>query len=693
MDALTGKIVTFYGKGSGLPKDAVTTIYSTDGKELWIGTEKNGVFRLETGNEKILKFPIGNGELENSITIITGKGEQIWIGTKKGLCSYNSGTHRINWYSISQGGLPHNYINCLFIDRTNRLWVSTRSNTLAYLQDGKVEKIAFNSKSGILTLGPITEDTDSRIWVGSNGSGVFMIEPDSIINLTAKEGLLSDYCYSLICDDYKNIWVGHKGGLSKIRTTDFAMKPIQHIEGITESYQINPNACFKDHQEKIWFGSDKGIVSYDPSMEDPRFLPPVLGITSIKINDEEKDITDKIILSPGNYKIRIDFLGISLKEPTLVTYQYKLEGYDQWSEITKNTSITYNHLTEGDYTFILNASSGDNAVSEKPLTISIIIKRPVWKNWWFYIVTVSLLVMLIFIYIKRREYQFLAEKRILEEKVRERTYEIQYQKNEIEQQRDIIDKKNANITSSITYASHIQNAVLPPLELFDKLLPDNFILSKPKDIVSGDFYWVAEKDDKIVFTVADCTGHGVPGAFMSLLGITLLNEIVNIEGIIRSDAIVTQLREEVIHSLQQSRKDITTLDGIDIALCVLDQHQKRIQFTGGMNDLVHIRDGKLEVVKADRFSVSVLLEDSGPFTMKEIDCRKGDVFYLFSDGFQDQFGGDQNKKYLSHQFHCTLLEIHELPMKSQKEILEIKLREWMKDNIQTDDITVMGIRL
>jgi serine phosphatase RsbU (regulator of sigma subunit) len=296
-------------------------------------------------------------------------------------------------------------------------------------------------------------------------------------------------------------------------------------------------------------------------------------------------------------------------------------------------------------------------------------------------------------YIKRREYQFRAENRKLEEKVQERTYEIQCQKNEIEIQRDIIDKKNASITSSITYARHLQNAVLPPLELVDKLLPDNFILSKPKDIVSGDFYWLTEKDNKVIFTVADCTGHGVPGAFMSFLGITLLNEIVNIEGITRSDDIVTKLREEVIHSLQQNRKDIITQDGIDIALCVLDKDQKRIQFTGGMNDLVYIRNGKLEVVRADKSSVSVLLEDSGPFTMKEIDYRNGDVFYLFSDGFQDQFGGDQNRKYLSRQFYCALVEIHELPMKSQKEILEKKLQDWMKDNDQTDDITVMGIRL
>jgi serine phosphatase RsbU (regulator of sigma subunit) len=327
------------------------------------------------------------------------------------------------------------------------------------------------------------------------------------------------------------------------------------------------------------------------------------------------------------------------------------------------------------------------------LTINIIIKKPVWKKWWFYLIIVLLLIILTIIYIKRREYKFLAEKKILEEKVRERTYEIQCQKNEIELQRDMINEKNANITSSIRYASKIQNSILPPVELVDKLLPDSFIFSKPKDIVSGDFYWLAEKDSKIIFAVADGTGHGVPGAFISLLGITLLNEIVNIHGITTSDAIVTELREGVIHSLQQGRKDIPTSDGMDIALCVLDQHQKRIQFTGGMNNLVYVRDKKLGEVKGDRFSVCALTDYTGSFTMKKIEYKKGDVFYLFSDGYQDQFGGDFDRKFLRKQFYLTLLEIHELPMLKQKETLETKLNEWMKDNPQTDDITVFGIRL
>jgi ligand-binding sensor domain-containing protein/serine phosphatase RsbU (regulator of sigma subunit) len=693
IDQLTGKPVKFYGTGNGLPKDTVTSIYSKDGNDFWIGTGKHGVFRMDAEMGKILKYPIENGVLENSITVINGRGDLVWIGTKKGLWSINTGNNEKKWYSINKGGLPHNSISSLFIDSKDKLWVTTPSSILSYIQDGKIIKIPLNSPKGNLTLGPITEDTDSRIWVGSNGNGVFIIQPDSIANLTMKEGLLSNFCYSLKSDNQNNIWVGHRGGLSRIRTTDFSIKPVRNFDGSTDTYHFNLNAVFKDSFGKIWFGSDKGIVSYDPSVADPLKSPPVLGITSIRINDEVVEISDRIILPPGNYKIRIDFLGINLKEPGLVNYQYMLEGYDQWSEISKNTFITFPRITEGNYKFILKASSGEGEVTKTPVTIDFTVKKFLWKRWWFYPGIILLIFTFTFIFIKRHIHLLQTDKRKLEAKIVERTSEIQFQKDEIELQRDLIDEKNENITSSIKYARHIQNAVLPPLEFINKLLPGNFILSRPKDIVSGDFYWLAEKDNKVVFTVADCTGHGVPGAFMSLLGITLLNEIVNIHGILSSDAIISRLRERIIQCLQQSRKEITTSDGMDMALCVLDRKKNKIQFTGGMSDLVYVRESELFVVKGDRTSICASDTCSGIFTMKEIDVKKGDVFYLFSDGFQDQFGGDHDKKYLSRKFYSSLLEIHELPMLKQKEVLEIKFNEWMKDYVQTDDITVMGIRL
>jgi len=693
MDQKTDKILKFYGNGNGLPKDAVTAIYSNISKELWIGTEKNGVFRLDVVNDKINKVSIGNGELENSVNCISGNKSQVWIGTKKGLCCINLKNPDVKWYTISQGGLPHNFINCLYEDKKGRFWISTRSSKLAYIEDGKVIKVPLNITGGTLILGPITEDNESRIWVGSNGYGAFRIEADSVANFTVKEGLYSNFCYSLISDSQNNIWVSHNGGLSRIRTSDFSITALHQFEGITDNYQFNANTVNKDQQQRLLFGANKGIIVYDPDLKNKNLQAPVLGITSIRINDEEKNYKEKIILSPGKYRIKINFIGISLKDPDLVTYQYQLEGFDQWSEITKNTSITYNNLEEGEYNFILKASSGDGIVTEFPLKMSIIIEKPIWKKWWFYLITASLFFSLMYTYIKRREYKILKEKAKLEQLVTERTHEIQTQKNEIEAQRNLINLKNLHITASIRYARNIQTALFPPIDLINKLLPDNFILNQPKEIISGDFYWFTEKDNKIIFSVADCTGHGIPGAVMSILGISLLNEIVKIQGITSSNAIVAALRERVIDSLKQSRKDSPTNDGMDIALCSLDPQLKKIQFTGSINDLVYIRNHQINKVNADRFSISSIHDDMLPFTMKEIDYKEGDILYLFSDGYKDQFGGSQNKKFMVRQFYAILLEIHELPMQTQKEILLKRLKAWMEGYEQTDDITLIGIRL
>jgi ligand-binding sensor domain-containing protein/serine phosphatase RsbU (regulator of sigma subunit) len=689
----SGNVVKFYHRSHGIPDDNITAIYSPNGNDFWIGTAKSGLFCLDDQKGTIKPYVLEENSMANAITQITGRDETVWVGTQKGLCLINTFSQDKTWYSINQGGLPHNFINSLYLDKKGILWVSTNSSTLAFIKDEKVERIELSSGKGVLTLSEVTEDTASRIWVGSFGNGVFMIDKDSIVNLNSRQGLLSDYCYSVTNDELGNIWIGHRGGISRIRSDDFTVKIIKDPANIPDDCQFNRNAIFRDHGI-ILFGSDKGLYSYDRKMELTQKKAPVLLVTSIRINEKEIDPeTTDIELIPGSYKIRISFLGVSLKDPSMVSYQYKLEGYEQWSEVTRKNEVTYNHLSNGRYKFVIKSSDSDGNVTSKPLTIDIVIRIPLWKRWWFYSILAVLAVLLIFSYVKWRLHRLTMEKSHLEEKVLKRTNEIECQKNELALQRDMIERKNASITSSILYASQIQNAILPPEEFINRLLPDNFVLNLPKDIVSGDFFWLTEKDDKIVFTVADCTGHGVPGSFMSLLGITMINEIVNVYGIVESDEIVTALREKVIESLQQKRKAITTSDGMDIALCVMDRQRGTIQFTGGMNDLVFIHQGKLDVIEADHISVSILYSDYGKFSKKEIHFEKGDVLYLASDGFQDQFGGKRDKKFRRQRFYDLLTEIYQLPMAVQKEVLEKSLREWMGSTVQTDDITVMGIRL
>jgi ligand-binding sensor domain-containing protein/serine phosphatase RsbU (regulator of sigma subunit) len=688
-DRVTSKQLVQY-KNKGLPVDRINSLYSPDGKELWIGTGKNGVFRLEMRTDKIQKQDLSDEDLSNSINIITGKGEEVWIGTKKGLCNINLKDNYTTWYSLHKGGLPHNYINTVYIDNKNKVWVGTRSGILSFIENKKVNKIKLNSGNGNFELSAITEDANSRIWVGSFGKGVFIIDStDSIANLTTKEGLLSDYCYSLITEN-SNIWIGHKGGLSKI-TNEFSIIPIVQLDQ-NVVYNFNPNAALKDSGKNILLGSHKGLILYNPA-KSKEFVAPVLGITSLKIKGEYIPYKEKIILPAGNYKIRIDFLGISLKQPDMVTYQYKLEGYEQWSDITKNTSVTYSNLSEGNYKFLLKATGGEGAVTKTPLTFTIQIKKPVWKRWWFFPLSLLILFLITFSYIKRREYRFSKEKKLLEEKVLERTTEIQLQKTEIEKQRDFIRGKNLQITSSIRYARHIQNAILPSTELLNKYFPNYFLLSKPKDIVSGDFFWVAEKDSKVIFAVADCTGHGVPGAFMSLLGITILNEIVNIHGITNSPAIATRLRERIIESLQQNIGEKIMSDGMDMTLCAWDRNAQTLVITGAKQDLLMIRDGKSEIIKGDRFSVNAEYDTYKAFTSTSIELNTGDLFYMFTDGYKDQFGGEMDKKFMSKRLYNTLLKNHQLSMEQQKTKLEKRLEDWMGENEQTDDITVMGIKI
>ena len=266
----------------------------------------------------------------------------------------------------------------------------------------------------------------------------------------------------------------------------------------------------------------------------------------------------------------------------------------------------------------------------------------------------------------------------LEQKVARRTKQLEEQKIEI--------------TDSIHYASRIQSALLPPNEDMDRLLPSYFILNKPRDIVSGDYYWVSHKDNKVIVAVADCTGHGVPGAFMSILGITFLNEIIsNAETIIPSE-ILNELREHLIKSLHQTGREDETRDGMEIALCIVDLVTKKLQYSGAFRPLYLIRDQELKEFKGDNMPIGVYEDKANPFSNKEMNFKEDDIIYLFSDGFVDQLGGPKRKTYRSRKFKQLLLNIHQKPLSEQKEILEKEYEEWKKDIEQIDDIMVMGIR-
>lgn len=258
---------------------------------------------------------------------------------------------------------------------------------------------------------------------------------------------------------------------------------------------------------------------------------------------------------------------------------------------------------------------------------------------------------------------------------------------------DTLNQKTRDILDSIDYAKKIQNALLPPVDYFQNLFPDSFILNKAKDIVGGDFYWCFSSRNKNYVIAADCTGHGVPGGFMSILGISLLNEIVNSFDVLSVDKLLNELRRRVIKSLRQSMMISSLKDGMDIAICCIDKDLNQIEFAGAYNPLYIVNNNELIEIKADRMPIGIFDDTEQPFTKQTIPIENGMAIYMFSDGFMDQFGGPEEKKLKSKNFKELILKFSNEPMSIQRIKLGDFLAEWIGGNEQLDDILLVGIRL
>ncbi|UCG28840.1 MAG: SpoIIE family protein phosphatase [Bacteroidales bacterium] len=263
---------------------------------------------------------------------------------------------------------------------------------------------------------------------------------------------------------------------------------------------------------------------------------------------------------------------------------------------------------------------------------------------------------------------------------------------ELESQRDEIARQKKEIIYSLQYASLIQSALLPPDRIIKMYLPDYFVLYLPKDIISGDFYWLAEADECVLFAAADCTGHGVPGALMSILGISFLNETLKEKCHLKANRILNQLREKIMKALHQTGERAKSKDGMDIALCIYNPTTGELQYSGANNPLYFIRGNELEEIRPDKMPIGISGTEELSFANHLLQMESGDIIYLFSDGFADQFGGPEGKKFKYKPFKQLLFEIHKKPMPEQKDILVSAVYDWKGDLDQVDDILIMGVR-
>lgn len=301
-----------------------------------------------------------------------------------------------------------------------------------------------------------------------------------------------------------------------------------------------------------------------------------------------------------------------------------------------------------------------------------------------YLLYSVLVIAFVYLIVMSQTRRLIKTKRLLKEK--EEAFEL------IAKQKAELEIKEKDLVDSLIYAQRIQEALLPSEEYFRSHFEDSFIFLKPKDIVSGDFYWIGEKGDKVFVVAADCTGHGVPGALMSMIGLEIIEKTINEENIQLPSKILEILNKELEKTFNRE-KNIGTIirDGMDIGLCVIDRKKRKLEYAGAFFPLYLIRKNNLIEVKGDKIIIGMNPEGES-YTDHEIEIMDDDIFYIFSDGYVDQFGGTANKKFKYRRFRYLLLTIHRFAMSDQKSILEENMRSWMGPNAQVDDIMVIGFR-
>ncbi|HLC83161.1 MAG TPA: two-component regulator propeller domain-containing protein, partial [Bacteroidia bacterium] len=636
----------FFSSKNRFVDDKVTSIFKADSNNLIVGTDKHGAYRMNIEKNTFSKIPLSEDLLCQSINSITGKDDIIWIATKGGIFKLKP---KITIHFTTESGLTHNNINQIVLGSGNKLWVATHSNYISYIDsENEVKNILIFNGTDLINVSGILEDEKKNIWVATLGNGVFNIKDTLITKYTVEKGLKSNYCYSIVRDGSNNIWVGHRLGLSRIKTDKNEIDVFDKEEGILGD--CNLTSSFTDFEGYTWFGTTMGSAKFDPHKDVKNLIPPIVNVTSFKINDKEVDFTIDTVLPYDNYRLRIDFVGITFKSSTHIQFQYKLEGYDvDWSDKTNSAFAQYGKLSDGEYTFLLRAFNNDGVSNQSPFKIKIVIAPPIWKRAWFIILCIAIVIYGFYLVLKIRERNHRKFELQLQKALNEKTREVIFQKEEIE-------KKNKDITDSIRYAKRIQDAILPEMVSLRKIVPESFIFFQPRDIVSGDFYWFDRFGDFLIVVCADATGHGVPGAFMSMIGSTLLKEIVSRKGIDSPAFALALLDEEIKILLKQTEGEHhQTQDGVDVVICEINLKTHFVRIASTKRPVIISKDKELVVLKKESL-------ETQQYETKDIQLSKGDTLYLFTDGYPDQFGGDDGKKIKISNVRSVLEQIQTLPI-------------------------------
>ncbi len=732
-------------------------LYQTEGKLLLANTP-NGTFEIDN-SKAVLVHTVGTisfSSLHNqpNYLLTGGMGGLQLIEYKNRQWHFK---HKIKGFDKPVYGLEE--------DKEGNLWANTypklyklqlnKSMDSVIIEHCSAEKYNFSDDYAYpyrLNSSEIIFTTSAGIYRYLPNKNTFEVHPDFIV--------LKDV-YPLSQDATGNLWFQETTKTGSNEKGILWLNNEKYEKYKTPFYKFtdfNSWAIYPYSDSTVYFGTTKGLLEYHSNQEINYDVSFNTLVRKVLVNDSlvyngagtlpKFQTLAKLKYEENNLFFHYATSFYEDAEKNL--YSYRLIGSDTtWSAWTSDHKKEYTNLHEGDYRFEVKSKNVYRKIGSTSV-YSFTIESPWYRTWLAYGIYGILIIFSVWFIVKLNSKRLIKEKQKLEQIVKERTAEMIQQKEEIETQRDNIEEKNEelhqvneelnttietvniqktkielahkDITDSINYASRIQKAVLPSHTTIEKNLSEHFILFKPRDVVSGDFYWFRHIENYVVIAVADCTGHGVPGAFMSMLGISFLNEIIRRREVLHSDQVLNMLREEVKNAMGQTGKLGEQQDGMDIAISIINTQTRELQFSGAHNSLFMINSeainnkkmdelknnkklrllksvsssssiNSLLEIKADHQPIGIFIKEI-PFTNHRVQLVEGDRLYMFSDGFPDQFGGKNGRKFMNKTFKQLLIDNSEKSMTEQQQILDTTITEWIGTKYdQIDDILVLGMKI
>lgn len=687
LDLTANKAGKFTDLTSLTSKYEISSYYVDKSDNVWIGTKGGGLYVRDIYGT-IRQFYRSGDSGKDYITDIEIDNNNIWLSSLNGVVLLDKRAEKARANYNIDNGLPHNSINKLFITSKGNVAVATKADRMYYIdpETGISEGKALMSGTTLNEISSFCETDDRNLWAATKGNGIFEFYRDSVVSFTRADLLMSDYCYSIFADSQNRIWIGHYSGFSRYDRNAGIMRT--YGTDFARGGNCNPDGMYESDDGKIFIGTTQGLIIYDKLKDKKNPIPPFNNIVSVTINNVDYPLKPSYSLPYSKrYNIKVSYVGINFSDPDKVYYQTRLDNFDSdWTKVTTEREVPYS-LGDGRYKFNLISVNENGLSQENPVTFEIFIKKPFWRTWWFILSLIAVISGIIVLIVREREK---AQKKIqayLEKELEARTSVVMKQKY-------VLELQNIEITDSINYAKRIQTSILPDFQRLKDVFSDAFIFFRPRDIVSGDFYWFDKlDDDRFILVCADSTGHGVPGAFMSMIGSTLLQDIITRQHIIKPSEILKILDKQIFSTLNQNVELGVANDGMDMVVCQFNIKSRHVSFASAMRPVIIVMGGESFYIKGNRSSVGGESVIEKFFDDQEYYLNEGDTIYLFSDGLPDQFGGTDGKKMKIARLKKLIEDVSNLPMNGQKEVISMFYNEWKGEFEQVDDILLMGVKL